>query len=672
MKSLWMLILTIACVDPGAPAGADPSSPIAACVPDGVERCDWVDNDCNGLVDDDATDAPVWYLDADGDGRGDVASPLAACAAPELYVVAWGDCDDLDAGRLPGAAELCNGRDDNCVDGVDENLTWFDLYLDEDGDGFGSGDPFMSGCDLVPGASAAGGDCDDLATGTYPGAVETCDGVDENCDGETDEGLPGRRVVGTDIDGDGYVNLDQTHLACAARPFEVYAGPVHDCDDFDAGVHAGAQEICDQRDNDCDRATDDSDGSLITDPALGGRRSWYFDSDGDGVGGSYWRLACFQPSGYVSVTGDCNDYDRWVTTQLVWLDADFDGYGDPAVPLGCYGGVRNDDDCDDADRLRNPGAARYIDGDGDGYGKRVVLGHGCDAAWDDRRNGGDCRDEDPDIHPAAIDACDGVDNNCSGNESDAVDRVNAYVDDDGDGEGAGAPRRVCEITGQLVDNNLDCDDNAPLLNSQTPWYADVDGDGEAAATSALVGRGCASMPGASRWLDDCDDLDPEVFGLRGWYLDEDGDGVGPSDISEQSCVNPDPAVYTDRTGDCDDHDPASATWCTADTVPLIVYVGSSQTQGTMTCGDQAFVVDTVPREHRVRAGTCTWEPGGRNSSYDTLYYSGCTAMSWRSVYRSAITVDVPQCTGCADPGSPNFVSANVIDDGSCLYPTLPE
>ena len=92
---------------------ADPSIHRAA-----VEVCDGKDNDCDGRVDVDATDAPGWYADRDGDGLG-TGAPLLACEAPPGRVAGGGDCDDADPDRYPGAEDLpADGVDSDC-DGVD-------------------------------------------------------------------------------------------------------------------------------------------------------------------------------------------------------------------------------------------------------------------------------------------------------------------------------------------------------------------------------------------------------------------------------------------------------------------------------------------------------------------------------------------------------------------------
>jgi hypothetical protein len=86
------------------------------------ERCNRMDDDCDGAVDeDDAVDAPAWFKDEDGDGYGDSADTLRACAQPAGYAAAGGDCDDTDPHAHPGATEDCfPGSDDDC-DGLPDS-----------------------------------------------------------------------------------------------------------------------------------------------------------------------------------------------------------------------------------------------------------------------------------------------------------------------------------------------------------------------------------------------------------------------------------------------------------------------------------------------------------------------------------------------------------------------
>ena len=92
--------------------------------PDADERCDGVDNDCDGTVDVDAIDAPTWYVDADGDGYTG-ADTVTDCAQPEGYAAAPSedaDCDDSSSVVFPGGDELPGDGIDQDCDGADGEI----------------------------------------------------------------------------------------------------------------------------------------------------------------------------------------------------------------------------------------------------------------------------------------------------------------------------------------------------------------------------------------------------------------------------------------------------------------------------------------------------------------------------------------------------------------------
>ncbi|MBI5485764.1 MAG: putative metal-binding motif-containing protein [Deltaproteobacteria bacterium] len=225
------------------------------------------------------------YTDADGDGFGDATTaPTTGCPGPGL-VTNEDDCDDDDGHVHPGAVERCDGVDENCSGAADEGC-------DDDGDNW---------CDVAletvgaPGVCPnGGGDCADDDPARHPGITESCNELDDDCDGATDEDRPDH-CLDYRHDGDGDTYGDPFDLRCLCDPGDVLGYTIPsmltspgDCDDDDATVHPGAFEICDGLDNDCDGYLDPSE------------------------------------------------------------DADRDGYGGP----GC-GGL----DCDDADPRRNPGMA---------------------------------------------------------------------------------------------------------------------------------------------------------------------------------------------------------------------------------------------------------------------------------------------------------------------------
>jgi hypothetical protein len=82
--------------------------------PDADELCNGIDDNCDARVDEDeAIDAPTWYVDVDGDGFG--VEPVVACDQPVGAVADDGDCDDDDQTTFPGApAVACDGVENDC------------------------------------------------------------------------------------------------------------------------------------------------------------------------------------------------------------------------------------------------------------------------------------------------------------------------------------------------------------------------------------------------------------------------------------------------------------------------------------------------------------------------------------------------------------------------------
>jgi len=396
---------------------------------------DGIDQDCSGA------DRVSCFVDGDGDGVGVSTTVLdddGDCSDDAGQSATDGDCDDGDSSIYPGAAELCDAIDSDC----DGDL--LDGFVDTDGDGDLDCVDSDDDGDGFPDAV----DCEPLDDTIYPLAPETCDDVDSDCDGsivdefdDTDgDGTPDC-IEDNDADGDGYdadIDCDDGDPAVHPGADEVPddgvdndcdghatvscwqdedgdgfgAGEVQltddecpgdqadtagDCDDDDLLVYPGADELCNQVDDDCD-------GVVPADEST--------DADGDGL----W--AC----------EDCDDTDETVG-----------GGGDEL----CGDGI--DNDCDGLTDGEDSDCEGLVDTDGDGWcpdGVDLDGDGACDGDDEPFEDGeiGDCDEEDDQVHPGAEELCDGIDGDCdpAGFEEE--------LDDDGDG---------------LADCEGDCDDADP-------------------------------------------------------------------------------------------------------------------------------------------------------------------------------------------------------------------
>ncbi|MBN2801303.1 MAG: hypothetical protein JXX28_19335 [Deltaproteobacteria bacterium] len=526
----------------GVPATEDCDDLDATVFPGAEERCDGVDNDCDGEVDDTSVDAITFYADADQDGYGDAATSVTGCELPEGFVGVAGDCDDQDPAFHPGAPEA------DCADPADYNCDGSTGYADVDGDG-------------VPACQ----DCDDARAEVSPGAEEVCDGLDNDCDTQVDEDASDASAWYPDLDGDGFGNPRFPLAACEAP--EGYLADGTDCDDLSAVSLPGGEEVCDGQDNDCDGQVDEEAADALT---------WYVDRDGDRYGDDATAASgCQVPQGAVLSGGDCDDQSATAH---------------PGAAERCDGA---DDDCDgqaDVGALDAP--VWYADADGDGFGDRGDALRQCEAPAGRVDNALDCDDTEPRAWTGAAERCDGVDNDCDGAaDLGAVDAGTWYADQDADRHGDPAhPTRACVQPAGTVALADDCDDAEPLAWTGAAevcdgvdndcdgeaddglfatWYLDADGDGYGDPTSAtdtcdpgdgslLTAGDCddgeaTTHPGAT---DGCDGVDNDCDGtvdnglLDTWYLDADGDGYGDPSSATSSC---DPGEgYVRVAGDCDD------------------------------------------------------------------------------------------------------------------------
>jgi hypothetical protein len=497
--------------------------------PGNDETCDGADNDCDGEIDNDASDGSDFYADTDGDGFGDPDASESGCEAWDGYVEDMSDCDDGNPDVNPDAAEVCDGEDNDCNGDIDDDDAGVDAssgaeyWADEDGDGYGDMEASGWMCEWAEGYADNGTDCDDwdaeLNNDDADGdGLASCPGDDGMVDCDD-----GNNTVGaTDEDGDGYI-------AC-----------LDDCNDWDADVNAG------DGDGDgmstCEGDCDDTDATAM-------------DIDEDGDGFSACNVDCDDASATTFPGAAENDSE-----EACMADGDEDGYGDANPTVDFCGTLELFDSYGDSwngaylyvyldGEMADTYTLEYADG---GYGVWEVCYSGStieleySEGYFDSENswsvtvdgeilfasGGDFGLDDP-TADNGFSAASWID---AGSDCDDADAAVSSIDEDGDGYSA------------CVD---DCDDSA----------ADEDGDGVADGAAYNPGDADGDGYDSCDWeMPDCDDSDAAVNPS----VDGDGDGYSVCDDCDDADaeISPDAedVAYDGIDSDCDGWSDYDADW----------------------------------------------------------------------------------------------------------------
>ncbi len=252
------------CEDPGVKyveQGGDCNDSSEDIGPLATEVCNGIDDNCDNQIDElGSVGCDVYYADEDGDGYGDPNVPLCSCEKGENMVENDDDCDDTNLEINPEGIEACNGFDDDCNDLIDEENAVGCLvhFFDQDLDEFGLSDQFKCLCEAEePYTTLAAGDCNDTVPEIKPFATELCDGIDNDCDDEIDEGSPEELCGSVDnglaecVEGicavtgcdPGYYDIDFSPIngcECVANGVEVSGGTCQEAADLGTVGDGGA------------------------------------------------------------------------------------------------------------------------------------------------------------------------------------------------------------------------------------------------------------------------------------------------------------------------------------------------------------------------------------------------------------------------------------------------
>jgi hypothetical protein len=423
------------------------------------------------------------------------------------YVDSCGDCDGADASINPGAAEVCG-------DGIDQDCDLADLVTDLDSDGESD-------------AACGGLDCDDNDASVFSTATEECDGFDNNCDGLGSDARPLASGALTNPQSGSFTGTGSGNV------FDIYAKTDGAITGFEWLISSASTtvDIYWRLGSGVAVYTDPAEWTLLdqvsVSPATTGSTTIPISAPLYVSAGETYSLY-FQSD--ASITYDYNGSRAIgdLSTEDDFLELRSGFAKRPSEPL--FGPLTYPSSIAGATSSRGwlgtiqySSASNEIDGDGDGYVGCTWVG------TDPAISGGDdCDNTAAAINTAAVEACNGLDDDCNGS---ADFDASLELDLDGDSFISCDDCDDDTTTGLLVNPNATevCDDGIDNDCDGSDTVSDADGDSainiacggddcDDDATTGLLVNPSASEVCNDAIDNDCDPLTEDV-------ADNDGDGV---------------------------------------------------------------------------------------------------------------------------------------------------